>query len=40
MSFLKCIVKADTEMAEQWLLNPDAAFRMMTDSEIQFAKFI
>ena len=33
MSFLKCIVKADTGVPDQWLLNPDAAYRMLSDSE-------
>ena len=33
MSFLKCIVKPDVGVPEQWLLNPDAAYRMLSDSE-------
>ena len=33
MSFLKNIVKLDAGVPEQWLLNPDAAYRMLSDSE-------
>lgn len=33
MSFLKNIVKPEAGIPEQWLLNPDAAYRMLSDSE-------